>query len=278
MFSFGFNFNFSYMPNPFCMTNVFTPCMPYVSPMYSIFNFNRLLSLFSFNNMFNNNQAQTNSEDYVSPSLYNALGLSLSSQNAYNNTNYYNSMNNILAYQTPQYQNTYINNPFEFLNNFSNGLVASLNKTPSYSSKPSTTNISTKTNLPQLKEVNYNESKGARLANEVLKNASNSSHGLCARYVRIAVENTGLGGYGSGHGYQWANILKNNPNFKEINVSGSELSSLPAGCIIVYDRGDQGYSSRYGHVEITLGDGRAVSDFVNKRIKPSDRAHVFVPV
>lgn len=259
------------MPNPFCMTNVFAPCMPCVSPMYS--NFNRFLSLFILNRMIVNNQRQMNNESQITSSLYDALGLSLSSHS--NQTdNYYT------AYNQPLYTNTYNTyNPFTILNNFSNALVSSIKRSNKYNYQANTTTkINTKTNLPQLKEVNYNESKGARLANEILKNASNSSHGLCAKYVRIAVENTGLGGYGTGHGYQWANILKNNPNFKEINVSGSELSSLPAGCIIVYDRGDQGYSSKYGHVEITLGNGRAASDFLNKRIKPSDKAHVFVPV
>ena len=55
------------------------------------------------------------------------------------------------------------------------------------------------------------------------------------------------------------------------------MSKLPAGCIIVYDRYDGGYG-KDGHVEITLGDGRACSDVITEKIEPSDNTYVFIPV
>ena len=87
-----------------------------------------------------------------------------------------------------------------------------------------------------------------------------------------------MGSYEQGHGYQVAGILKNNKNFKEINVAPNDLNKLPAGCVIVYNKGAAGYSSQYGHVEITLGNGNAASDFVNHNIRPSEDVTVFIPV
>ncbi len=138
--------------------------------------------------------------------------------------------------------------------------------------------INTKSNLPQLEDVNYDEAKAKDLVNSALTNAESKPIGYCARYVKNAIANTGLGAYQSGHAYQCDDVLAGNSNFKEINVSGSDLKKLPAGCVIVYDRGAAGYSSQYGHIEITTGKGNAVSDFVSRTIKESNDVRVFVPV
>ena len=95
-------------------------------------------------------------------------------------------------------------------------------------------------------------------------------------YVRLALEKCGLGTGERGDGYEYAGILSRNKNFKEISTSGLDLSDLPAGCVLVYNRGTAGYSSKYGHVEITLGNGKAASDGVTTNIKQG--ARVFVPV
>jgi hypothetical protein len=72
-------------------------------------------------------------------------------------------------------------------------------------------------------------------------------------------------------------ILKSNRNFKEISTEGIDVAKLPAGCILVYGRGEQGYDEDAGHTEITTGDGRAVSDGITKNLykKPSN---IFIPV
>ncbi len=138
-----------------------------------------------------------------------------------------------------------------------------------------TSSFNTKTNLPALKDVGYNSDKGYELAKAAAGNAVGFTH-QCAKYVRIALENTGLSNGQRGDGYEYAKILSNNNNFKEVSSSNINLSSLPAGCILVYDKGVAGYDSSAGHVEITLGNGKAVSDGVTNNIRAG--ARVFVPV
>ena len=73
-----------------------------------------------------------------------------------------------------------------------------------------------------------------------------------------------------------SNILANNPNFKKLSSNNVNVKELPAGCVLVYDKGAQGYSKEYGHVEITTGDGRGVSDGITQNLrKPSA---IFIPV
>ncbi len=141
--------------------------------------------------------------------------------------------------------------------------------------KANTSTISTKTNLPELEESGYDKEKGGALAKDVANNAVGFT-GYCAKYVRQALDRTGLGTGERGNGYEYASILSRNPNFKEVSTDNLNLSSLPAGCILVYDRGVSGYSSNAGHVEVTLGNGQAVSDGVTNHIK--DGARVFIPV
>ena len=141
---------------------------------------------------------------------------------------------------------------------------------------PAISTVSTKSySKLTLKDADYNEQKGEKLARAVSSNAK-GFNGDCALYVRLALEKCGLGTGERGDGYEYAGILSRNKNFKEISTSGLDLSDLPAGCVLVYNRGTAGYSSKYGHVEITLGNGKAASDGVTKNIKQG--ARVFVPV
>ena len=123
---------------------------------------------------------------------------------------------------------------------------------------------------------NYNASAGERLARYALQHAKSKSTSYCASYVKQAIANVGLGTYQNGHAYQMTNILRNNSHFKEISPSSVNVKDLPAGCVIVFNKGTYNYSDKYGHVEITTGDGRAVSDFVNKNLKKPSA--IFVPV
>lgn len=126
--------------------------------------------------------------------------------------------------------------------------------------------------------IEYNKKNGERLAQRVLDGLPEQrNYPLCARYVKEAIRDIGLGAYVNGNGEYCKYILRANPNFKETKISGKNLSKLPAGCIIVYDKYDGGYS-KDGHVEITLGDGRACSDVITEKIEPSDNAYVFIPV
>lgn len=128
-----------------------------------------------------------------------------------------------------------------------------------------------------LNDITYNQQKAQQIAQNVLANAGSRSQSRCAEYVSNALENAGLH-FSRGHAYQMENNLRNSKDFKEVSITKDQLASLPAGCILVYPQGAAGYSSEYGHIEITLGDGRAASDFVNSSPKYSDQMKVFVPV
>lgn len=186
----------------------------------------------------------------------------------FNNTSFFaynpfNIFNQGAAQYTPSFTPAPQNNIFGFLNS-------------QFATNDIKTNINAAT-LPALKTAGYNRQKGEKLARIM---GSRSTDGgfdnYCARNVKEAIEDAGLGRYESGHGYQVADILSRNKNFKEISTKNMDLSSLPAGCVLVYDRGVAGYSSKYGHTEITLGDGTAGSGGITHNIRQG--ARVFVPV
>lgn len=147
--------------------------------------------------------------------------------------------------------------------------------------------------------ADYNANKGKKLANisseythycadisggnkRINKNKSKPSdgggawQGKCAAYVGLAIQDSGLGSYPYAHAYQLADKLRGNPNFKEISVSGTDWKNLPAGCILCYDKGSQGYNKDYGHTEITQGNGTATSDGTTHNIRKPDA--IFIPV
>lgn len=126
--------------------------------------------------------------------------------------------------------------------------------------------------------IEYNAQKGQALADRILAGLPEyRNYPLCAKYVKEAIRDIGLGPYINGNGEYCKYILRGNTNFKETKVKGEDLKNLPAGCIIVYDKYDAGYG-KDGHVEITLGDGRACSDVITEKIEVSDNAYVFIPV
>ena len=190
--------------------------------------------------------------------------------------------------------NPFMSNPFGGFNIFGSNIFSTPNSTlPNYDKKPvkpqnifgflnsqsvkNNIKINTTLKLPALKDAGYNKQKGEKLARII---GSRSTEGgfdnYCARNVKEAIEDAGLGRYESGHGYQVADILADNKNFKEVSAKNIDLSSLPAGCVLVYDRGVSGYSSQYGHTEITLGNGTAASGGITHNIRQG--ARVFMPV
>lgn len=133
---------------------------------------------------------------------------------------------------------------------------------------------STGTSFSNFTSIGYNAQKGQKLAQQALNRAS-GFNGHCAKAVKTAIQNSGLGKYESGHAYQMTNILKSNPNFKQISAN-TDVNSLPAGCVLVFNKGSQNYSSEYGHTEITTGTKKGVSDGITNRLKQPDA--IFIPV
>ena len=69
--------------------------------------------------------------------------------------------------------------------------------------------------------------------------------------------------------------MDKNPNFKEISVP-ADYKKLPPGCVLLFKQGSQGYSADWGHMEISLGNGKAVSDGVSNNMRKPDK--VYIPV
>ena len=120
-------------------------------------------------------------------------------------------------------------------------------------------------NMSLWKRLGYCASAGLKLARQAV-NSVVGFIGKCARYVKNAIAKVGMGKYESGNACDMVSIMRRNKKFKEISPNGVNLKTLPAGCVLVYGRGVAGYSSQYGHTEITTGKGTAVSDGVTRNL------------
>lgn len=123
---------------------------------------------------------------------------------------------------------------------------------------------------------NYNSIKGNTLANIALNRAPGNI-GYCAKYVQEAINIAGLGNYTTANADQMVNVLRQNPNFKEISTEDTDVDSLPAGCVLVYDSQVRSEDEIYGHTEFTTGDGYGVSDGITEELDPNPSA-IFIPV
>ena len=183
----------------------------------------------------------------------------------------------------PIFNTAYINNPF---NTYSQipakpSENSNLNQTNPITSFSAAEHIrdSSKQKEPELEKINdvfagYNEQSGKILAQNAL-NTSHDFHNQCSAHVNRAISMSNLGIDTDADAYEMFEILDANPNFKSIPPN-TDTKTLPAGCIIVYDRGVSGYGN-YGHIEISTGDGRGVSDGINNTIEPNPTA-IYMPV
>lgn len=241
-----FNFN-CFMNFNFAQPNFNFGCftMPNFFSNFSLFNFGcNGFNQFSFMNQYPNVGIMN------SPSIFS--GFSQTNNLSFPSTPYVlNSSTSIFG--TPSWEGSY---------------------TPSSVRTPSTkTSQGTRIFTGTLKD--YNSERGERLAQIALQNKTGFNH-QCATYVKNAIQEAGLGSYVQGDAHRTDEILANNSNFKEITVEGVNINELPAGCVLVYEKGAAGYSSEYGHVEITTGDGRGVSDGITNNLRtPSS---IFIPV
>lgn len=131
-------------------------------------------------------------------------------------------------------------------------------------------------NSLQAKGLKYSSSKGQKLAKD-MANHSDGFTGHCSRYVREGLQRTGLYNGHTASAYQMGGTLAKNKNFQEVSPNSVNLKNLPAGCILVYDKGAAGYSSIHGHIEVTLGDGTACSDGRTRNVRSTNNMRIFVP-
>lgn len=142
---------------------------------------------------------------------------------------------------------------------------------------PFSLNFDTTVKFDSVSAAGYNPMLGKKLAQEVASHVEPRSTGFCSRYVSNAMARLGIAGKRE-HAYKMISSLRQNPHFREVDASSVDLKKLPAGCVVVYPQKSAGYSSKYGHIEITLGNGTAASDFINKKVKSSPDMKIFVPV
>lgn len=116
---------------------------------------------------------------------------------------------------------------------------------------------------------------GAALAKDAERHATGSG-GLCFRYVRQALERAGVKGVGGASAYMAADQLAKNPKFREIKVAEKDLKRLPAGAVVVWDRGN---GHQHGHIAIALGNGQEASDVKRAQTTGSygTKFRVFLP-
>ncbi len=146
-------------------------------------------------------------------------------------------------------------------------------------------------NLDFWKENGYNEEKGVALVNKAKSKVKKKSQSQCAAFVRRAINKTFYGNEKGEHykSFKRACIvgdefLAHDKNFKKINVDMTKIQpeDIPAGAIVIYP--SKGYSSHSaGHIEISDGNGRGISDFTSRKLcqnwgKRKNPAEIWIPV
>jgi hypothetical protein len=124
------------------------------------------------------------------------------------------------------------------------------------------------------------------LANKARSVASRmNSRGRCKKGVRLAFEAAELGTITGESAYMAASQLAKRRDFKEVAVSQEQLRMLPPGAVIVWDKGGgAGVSAagkKHGHIEVSLGNGQAASDYVGRIMTsrgPGVGYRVFMPL
>jgi hypothetical protein len=98
--------------------------------------------------------------------------------------------------------------------------------------------------------------------------------GYCYRGVKHHLRQIGVNLTG-GSAYQAADQLASSGRFREVQVSRGQLRSLPAGAVVVWNRGN---GRRHGHISIATGDGREASDRIRRQITNYPNSYrVFLP-
>lgn len=133
------------------------------------------------------------------------------------------------------------------------------------------------------KGVQYNAEVGHEVTTYALNKARNKSDGDCALFVNDAFECTG-NNIGRGHAHEKNDKIEElaSDKFTKIELdTPDDLRKLPAGSVVVYEKGACGYSNVHGHVFIATGNGRGVSDFLeqNPRLTTADfnKVSIYIP-
>lgn len=156
-----------------------------------------------------------------------------------------------------------------------------------------TGDISTYT-LEDWKALGYNETAGNNLGDAALEvgtqmEAAGSKHNCLGGVKRSFIAATGESPFGAPEqgisvASKCMSVMENSDDFKEITgLEVGDLQYLPAGTVIVWTSSSSSGSAadKYGHISISLGDGRESSDNVRaqyRSVGSNGRPRVFIPV
>ena len=122
----------------------------------------------------------------------------------------------------------------------------------------------------------FNRVLGQRIA-DYARHSISGGTGYCYHYVAKALE-AYMGHFLKGlHAYMAADQLASSGRFKEISVPAERLPQLPAGAVVVWDKG----SSPSGHISIADGHGIEISDHIQPQMlahRGSTSHRVFLPI
>ena len=116
---------------------------------------------------------------------------------------------------------------------------------------------------------------GKRLAQRAEANAKAvNTPGWCLREVGKVLREFDLPIDRHPSAYMALNDFRKSNRFQEIKVSKEQIKSLPAGAIVIWDKGP---GLPHGHISIALGDGREASSTVRNQLTLSTQFWVFLP-
>ncbi len=104
---------------------------------------------------------------------------------------------------------------------------------------------------------------------------ANGPGGYCFKWASQALKKFGISTSGAS-AYMAADQLAKSDKVREVKIDGKDLAKLPAGAIVVWDRGN---GHQHGHIAIALGDGREASDKIRQQTTTSygTSFRVFLP-
>lgn len=131
--------------------------------------------------------------------------------------------------------------------------------------------------------LSYDSALGNRVADVAARVNGRASGNMCLKGVGDSLDAAGIRPLFPrlNAAVDFDNWARANPaelakrGYQQQNLS---LDSIPRGSIITWRPGQCGYSSQYGHIEITIGGGRACSDYCGNVARGCGSPGIFVPV
>lgn len=123
--------------------------------------------------------------------------------------------------------------------------------------------------------VSNNVGQGTAMGRQIANIAARTTDqkGYCFRAVAKTLSKFGVNLSGRS-AYMAADQLARNPKFREVRVPRNQLKSLPAGAVVVWNKGA---GLPHGHIGIALGDGREASWKTRPQLMLNTSYRVFMP-